>query len=166
VGETVGLRSLTKNAFKPFGHVIEAEGLEGQPINNGTALRFHALAPVHVIGVAGHPVISIFRGQCFRLPLTIVAMERHPFGSQALIPIDVARHLVVVAPDEGGVPGWPQAFLASGRQGVSYARNVWHHSLMPLDKVAEFLVVDGENPSRNLETARYPEPFELCDDIA
>jgi ureidoglycolate lyase len=35
-----------------------------------------------------------------------------------------------------------RAFIASGRQGVNYARGTWHHPLLVIDRAAEFLVLD------------------------
>ncbi len=54
-----------------------------------------------------------------------------------------SRWLVIVAP--GGRAPDPhrlRAFVASGVQGVNYARGTWHHPLIVLDHDAEFLVVD------------------------
>ncbi len=36
----------------------------------------------------------------------------------------------------------PQAFLATGDQGVNYAKNIWHHPLLALQAESDFLVVD------------------------
>jgi len=86
-------------------------------------------------------------------------MERHPFGSQSFSPIDNRPWLVVVAEDEGGKPGRPQVFRADGRQGINYRRNVWHHPLMTLDAVSDFLVVDRLGGGVNLEEFFFDEPF-------
>ena len=59
------------------------------------------------------------------------------------MPIDVARWLIVVAPhaarggpDLAGV----RAFIATGKQGVTYKPNTWHHGLTVLDKPGRFAV--------------------------
>ena len=44
-----------------------------------------------------------------------------------------------------------QAFVTHGWQGVNYARNVWHHPLIVLDAVRDFIVVDRGGPGANLE---------------
>jgi ureidoglycolate hydrolase len=60
-------------------------------------------------------------------------VERHPFGSQAFMPLSPAPFLVVVCPDEGpDGPGQPHAFLTRPGQGVNYHRNVWHAVLTPI----------------------------------
>ena len=56
-----------------------------------------------------------------------------------------------MAPDEDGKPGLPRVFLATGAQGVNYGRNVWHHPLMAVGTVSDFLVVDRDGPGNNLE---------------
>jgi len=64
-----------------------------------------------------------------------------------------------VAPDEDGRPGAPLVFRGSGRQGVCYAPNVWHHPLLALGKIANFLVVDRDGPGVNLEERHYETPY-------
>lgn len=149
--ETLDVRPLTKEAFAPFGEVIETEGAEMRLINNGTTQRFHDLARVEATGEAARVLINIFRGQAFRLPIDIAMLERHPLGSQAFMPLERRPFLVVVAQDEGGRPGRTQAFLAQGHQGVNYRRNVWHHPLLALEQASEFLVVDRGGEGNNLE---------------
>jgi ureidoglycolate lyase len=70
-------------------------------------------------------------------------LERHEFSSQTFVPIDVARWLVVVAPHAvGGGPDVSalRAFIATGRQGVTYKANTWHHGLTVLDRPGRFAV--------------------------
>ncbi|KXF78336.1 ureidoglycolate hydrolase [Paramesorhizobium deserti] len=149
--ESLEVRPLTKEAFASFGEVIETEGAEMRLINNGTTERFHNLAHVEATGGAARVLVNIFRGQAFAPPIDIAMLERHPLGSQAFMPLERRPFLVVVAEDEGGRPGWPQAFLAQGHQGVNYRRNVWHHPLLALHASSEFLVVDRGGEGNNLE---------------
>lgn len=149
--ETISVETLTKEAFAPFGDVIETQGAERRLINNGTTERFHDLARVEAHGTDARVLINIFRGQGFHLPIDIKMMERHPHGSQAFIPLNGRPFLVVVAEDGGGKPAKLRAFLALGAQGVNYHRNVWHHPLLALDETADFLVVDRAGREDNLE---------------
>lgn len=149
--EILAVEPLTKEAFAPFGDVIEVEGAELQLINNGTTERFHDLARVEAAGTEARVLINIFRGQPFEAPIDIVMMERHPFGSQAFIPLNGRPFLVVVAEDADGRPARPRVFLARGDQGVNYLRNVWHHPLLALERQSEFLVVDRAGKEDNLE---------------
>lgn len=153
---------LTADAFRPFGEVIEADNAaEIRLINNGTTTRFHDIAPVDVGDSDGRPLISIFRGKPFALPLEIVMLERHPLGSQAFMPLQDRPYLVVVAPDEGGTPGTPVAFLSEGCAGVSYAKGTWHHPLIALQDVSDFLVVDRGGSGANLEEYSFPAPIRI-----
>lgn len=146
-------KPLTKADFALFGTVLETEGAETLVINDGMATRFHDLAKVDVATDAGGPAISIFRAEPRNLPLDIAMFERHPLASQAFHPISGRPWLVVVASDDGGRPGEIHAFLASGAQGVNYARSVWHHPLLALGEASDFLVVDRAGPD-NLEEFR------------
>lgn len=156
------VQPLTKAAFAPFGDVIETAGAQMRLINNGTTQRFHDLANVET-DADGRIIASIFRGEPFAFPVGIAMMERHPLGSQAFVPLHDRPWLVVVAPDEGGRPGTPRAFLVTrdegGVRGVNYARNVWHHPLISLEAESDFLVIDRDGPGNNLEEFSYPEPW-------
>lgn len=142
---------LTRQAFAPFGDVIELEGARQFAINGGTTQRFHDLASVDTATRAGRPLINLFRAQARTVPVALTQMERHPLGSQAFIPLVARPYLVVVAPDADGRPGALHAFLTCGWQGVNYARNVWHHPLLALDDDSDFLVVDRGGEGNNLE---------------
>lgn len=153
---TLTVRALSKSNFAPYGDVIETDGTNAISINQGTTERFHDLAGVDVAEQGGHPIISIFRGQAFSLPIPIRMMERHPLGSQSFVPISPYPWLVVVAPaNKDGSPGVPEAFFAASHQGVSYRKGVWHHPLLSLQKTSEFLVVDRGGEGNNLEEHSY-----------
>lgn len=154
---------LTQEVFRPFGTVIEIDGAERRLINAGTTERFHALATTDVETEGGRTILNLFRGQPRTFPYRVAMMERHPLGSQAFWPLADRAWLVVVAGDEDGRPGRPRAFRATGRQGVQYARNVWHHPLIAVDTVSDFLVADREGPGVNLEEVDYPEAFVIAD---
>lgn len=149
--KTLVVEELTKEAFAPFGDVIETAGAELRLINNGTTERYHDLARVEAVGTEARVLVNIFRGQSFEAPIEIAMMERHPFGSQAFIPLNGRPFLVVVAQDSNGEPAHPRVFLARGNQGVNYLRNVWHHPLLALEQESDFLVVDRGGREDNLE---------------
>ena len=148
---------LTRYAFASFGDVIETAGAEQRVINDGSTVRFHDLARVDVADDGGRPLINLFRVQPLPLPLTIAVMEQHPLGSQAFIPVGLARFLIVVAPaGPAPQPHHLRAFLTDGRQGVSYARGVWHHPVIALERQTDLLVVDRGGPGANLVEVRFP----------
>ena len=142
---------LTRAAFQPFGDVIEADGAQRFEINNGSTTRFHDLARVDVAAEGGHVQVNIFRARPLPVPLTVATMEKHPLGSQAFVPLEAAPFLVVVAPPEdAAAPQDLRAFLARAGQGVNYARGVWHHPVIALDRETDFLVIDRGGPGDNL----------------
>lgn len=141
---------LTKAAFAPFGDVIELEGAKHYGINQGFAERFHDLARIDTSAEGGETIISIFRGEPRPLPIVLNLMERHPISSQAFYPLQDRPWLVVVAEDPLS-PTSLCAFRATGRQGVNYARNVWHFPLLVLDPASDFLIIDRKGPGKNLE---------------
>lgn len=146
---TLALQPLTREAFKPFGDVVETEGATHFPINNGTTTRFHDLAAVQFSGSDAKPIVSIFRGQAFSLPLEIKMMEYHPFGSQLFMPLSARPYVVVVAPKGELQQQQVQAFLATGQQGVNYHSGVWHHPLISLEASSDFLIVDRAGSEAN-----------------
>lgn len=151
VTDYLDIQPLTRDAFALFGDVIEADPAKMRLINNGTTERFHALAEPVVAGPPERLIFNIFRGQPRRFPHTLDMMERHPFGSQSFMPLSKLPFLVAVSEDENGRPGLPKVFLAQPHQGVNYFANVWHHPLMALGEVSDFLVVDRDNTAENLE---------------
>lgn len=156
---TVRALPLTAAAFAPFGAVIQTPGAAQRSINGGRCIRHHDLAAVEF--ASGRAGLSVFDSEPVSLPYAFDMMERHPEGSQAFMPLTDAPFLVIVAPDLGGAPAAPLAFLTAPGQGVSYGRGVWHGVLTPLDAPQRFLVVDriGEGP--NLQEHRWPEPWRV-----
>lgn len=157
--QTLAIEPLTRAAFASFGDVIEADPAAMRLINGGTTERYHALGRAEALGEGAQVILNIFRGQPRSFPYSLDMMERHPFGSQSFQPLDGRPYLVVVAADVGGKPGVPRVFLARGDQGVNYRANTWHHPLMSLGKVSNFLVVDRLGPGHNLEEYFYEFPF-------
>ena len=155
----VRVEPLTATAFAPFGQVIETAGAHHYPINAGMTERYHDLARVELGGVHPRPLISIFRGQPYAMPLTLKLVERHPLGSQAFYPLSSSPWLVIAAEDEAGKPVRLRAFQPGPGQGVNIAMNTWHGVLTPLEAAADFLVVDRGGDGNNLEEHHFDEPW-------
>lgn len=146
------IEPLTREAFAPFGDVIEAsDAVKHYTINAGNTERYHDLANVEV-GHEGKAILSIFRGQARQLPFVVAMMERHPKASQAFVPMSGKPYLVVVA-DRASAPTVQdlRVFLARADQGVNYAAGVWHHPLLALEITSDFLVVDRSGPGPNCD---------------
>ncbi|HBT02460.1 MAG TPA: ureidoglycolate lyase [Citreicella sp.] len=153
----IALQPLTAEAFAPFGDVLDTSGAPDRIINQGLCGRFHDRAALDFAD--GRAGISLFRAEPRQLPLVLDMVERHPDGSQAFLPMSEAPFLVVVAPDEGGTPGRPRAFLTQAGQGVNYHRGVWHGVLCPLSAPGLFAVVDRIGAGPNLEEHWFTEPY-------
>ncbi|HRL21472.1 ureidoglycolate lyase [Alcaligenes sp. SDU_A2] len=155
---TLTLETLTAQAFAPFGDVIQAsEAVNHFTINDGNTERYHDLANIEP-GPDGQVIVSIFRGQPRSLPFQVTMMERHPKGSQAFIPQSGQPYLVIVAPaGEAPKASDLRLFLARGDQGVNYATGVWHHPLMALNQVADFIVIDRKGPGDNCDVIQLEE---------
>ena len=150
---------LTSAAFAPFGDVLEATG-DFRLINAGFCQRHHDRAQMD-FGPEGRAGISVFKAIPRALPYEFDLVERHPEGSQAFVPMSADPFLIIVAPDEGGQPGRPRAFLSDGAQGINFHRGTWHGVLTPLHAPGLFAVIDRIGPTANLEEHRYAAPFTI-----
>jgi ureidoglycolate lyase len=88
-------------------------------------------------------------------------VERHPFGTQAFMPLSPQPFLVVVCHDGEEGPDIPRAFVTRPGQGVSYPRNRWHAVLTPIGKQQDFLVVDRAGEGTNVEEFHFAMPYEI-----
>ncbi|MHA7874356.1 ureidoglycolate lyase [Roseivivax sp.] len=155
----IALEPLTAADFAPFGDLLEVAGPPDKLINQGLCGRHHDRARLDFgDGRAG---ISLFDAEPRALPLALEMVERHPEGSQAFLPMTQAPFLVVVAPDAGGAPGQPRAFLTSPGQGVNYHRGTWHGVLTPLSAPGLFAVVDRIGAGSNLEEHWFDAPYRI-----
>ncbi|MGJ5039377.1 MULTISPECIES: ureidoglycolate lyase [unclassified Bradyrhizobium] len=157
---TLTPQPLTKAAFAAFGDVVETDGAQPIDINQGFARRCNGLAAVDVTSGGAAANISLFEAKPRPLPIEIKLMERHPLGSQLFMPLQDRPWLVLVCADPRD-PASYHAFTATGRQGVNYARNVWHHPLLVFDEASRFMVVDRISPD-NLEELWLDEPLYLA----
>ncbi|SEQ07005.1 ureidoglycolate lyase [Devosia sp. YR412] len=160
---TIIIEALTADAFAPFGQVIELTGAHHYPINAGMTERYHDLARVELGGVHARPLISIFRGQPYALPLSLKLVERHPLGSQAFYPLSQNPWLAIVAEDDSGTPTRLRAFRPLPGQGVNIAMNTWHGVLTPLEVEADFIVVDRGGDGNNLEEHHFDAAWTIID---
>ncbi|MYN12527.1 ureidoglycolate lyase [Pusillimonas sp. TS35] len=154
---------LTREAFAPFGDVIEvSDAVRHFTINDGNTERYHDLANIDP-GADGKAIVSIFRGLPRALPFTVTMMERHPRASQAFIPLSGRPYLVIVAP-AGDAPGPDdlRLFTCEPGQGVNYAAGVWHHPLLALDAVSDFLVIDRSGPGDNCDVIDLAQPCQIA----
>ncbi|MEX1034692.1 MAG: ureidoglycolate lyase [Sneathiella sp.] len=149
------IEPLTREAFAPFGDVIETEGAEHFLINNGSTLRFHDLAKIET-DAGARVLVNIFRATPLDYPLAIRLVERHPKGSQAFFPLNNRPYLVLVAPKGECVqPEDLRAFHATGQQGVNYHVGTWHHPVLALEAISDFLVIDRGGEGMNCDEIHF-----------
>jgi ureidoglycolate lyase len=150
---TLVIEPLTRSAFAAFGDVISFDtARQVIPINNGTTQRHHALARIEV--GEGHGLISLARAEPRTLPFAVTMLERHPLGSQAFIPLSKSPYLVVVAESPQHPP---RCFLAAHGEGVNYHAGTWHHPLIALDQVSDFVLVDRGGAGPNCDEQALPD---------
>ena len=153
-------RPLTAERFAPFGDVIEDVTGDTAAMNDARFERFDELCGVDT---DGETAVSIARCRTpTSLPYRVDVVERHPHGSQAFVPLDGQRFVVVVArpgaaPDASAL----SAFVSNGRQGINYARGAWHMPLIGLDSGQRFLVIDRKPGQPNCDVHRLAEPVLL-----
>lgn len=147
---------LTRDAFAPFGDVVDVPNEAG---------RLYYEDALGNLRPAARPSLSVsLKPETRNRPLRAELLERHEFSSQTFLPLDVDRWLIVVAPhaasggpDLAGV----RAFIATGRQGVTYKANTWHHGLTVLDRPGRFAVFMWRDGSQGDEEFVPVAPFTI-----
>ncbi|MBU3846338.1 MAG: ureidoglycolate lyase [Candidatus Acinetobacter avistercoris] len=156
------IQPLTAENFAPFGEVIGCTGNDFFHINDAHTERYHALVQTEIIGEA-RTGISIFRNIKSTIsPFEILMLERHPLGSQAFIPMQGQKFLVIVAPSlNSHEPDLTQlcAFMTDGSQGVNYRAGTWHHPLLTLESPSDFAVIDRIGNGSNCDVYSLKSPI-------
>lgn len=162
-GRILHAQPLNREAFAPFGEVIEAVSRADGTMNDGRFEKFTALAQVDM-NRDGQAKIDIVRSMAATtLPYEFQMLERHPLGSQAFIPLADFVFCVVVAPRGNAPdPDAVQAFVSNGRQGINYHRGTWHMPLIALAGGQRFLVIDRSGDAPNCDQVRLDAPLTLA----
>jgi ureidoglycolate lyase len=159
---SIKIQPLSSENFLPYGDVIACQGNHFFQINDQQTERYHALAEVESDAKVG---LSIFKNiQMTEIPFEISMLERHPFGSQAFVPMQGQQFLIVVAPcldHEHPDLDQIQAFISDGRQGVNYRAGTWHHPLLTLEAPSDFVVVDRIGTGSNCDVYTLPEKIRI-----
>jgi len=159
----LAIEPLTAERFAAFGDVIALSEMPDFVINQGYCNRFHDLARLESLGAGARLGISLFQSQRRTSPYMLDMMERHPLGSQAFLPMSMDPFLVTVAPDEGGRPGRPLAFMTAPGQGVNYHAGTWHGVLTALHGPGLFAVIDRvAGAGENLEEYWFEAPYSVA----
>lgn len=162
---TIRTEPLTPEAFAPFGQVLQTPRSGDTNMNQGTAVRIDRAAGLVNTRSSCPPNLAMVRALPQPMPLKLRLLERHPCSSQAFIPLQCSRYLVVVAPTaKDGSPEWSglRAFVASPSQGINYAAGTWHHPFTALDASADLAMLAWEDGTRHdCEEVQLPEPISV-----
>jgi ureidoglycolate hydrolase len=162
--KTLPIETLQRNTFKAYGDVIEIPKQQDSlktEANQGTASKFHRLAQItNLRPQTATANLCIFQCQPRNTTDTdtfiVKILERHLYSNQIFMPMAdkfPTRYLVVVAlndvktdrPDLSTL----KCFLATGEQGVNYSAGCWHHPMIALDDVTNFMVYIHEDGSED-----------------
>lgn len=159
------LQALNTTSFAPYGEIIQSEAATCYPINNDTFERYHALGLVDLERAENvQGVISIFKClSASSLPYSIHLMEKHPLGSQAIIPWSDVPFIIAVAKNDEAMQNREiLAFESNGKQGINIGRGIWHMPLIAPTTGLEFIVVDREGPGDNCVEHSLDPPALIC----
>ena len=155
---------LTREAFKPYGDVLEINGAAHFSINAGTIERHHDLAQLNVgDDPQAKVIVSIAStNQTTRLPCRIKLVERHPLGTQVFYPLTAEPMIIVVCEHSNKPqPASLKAFVSDGEQGINFHRNVWHAPLIALNAHERHIIIDRAGPGNNCEEYYFDEDVEI-----
>lgn len=140
---------LTAGAYAPYGDVISADrdDVTAREANMGTAARRNFVAEMRNVRPDARLNVASFRcAPRATEALSLTLLEKHPRSTQAFIPMNASRYLVVVALG-GDAPDLStlRAFEALGTQGITYHPGVWHHPMIALDAPTDFTCLVWED---------------------
>lgn len=154
----------SREAFAPYGDLIEVGTVSADAINAGTSLRFHDLSRVCLTQADAVACVHIYRSAARQGIIEIRHMECHPFGSQLFMPLQGQTFIAVVAL-AGNFPEPEElhAFVIDGGRGINLAPGVWHYPLLSMTD-GDYLVVERTDPAQNLDEGVLSEPLRLLTD--
>jgi ureidoglycolate lyase len=155
------VQALTRERFSRFGDVLDASGVCDHVSNGGAVEVFRNRAGLDFETEGGRASLSVVRSAPSRLPLLIKIMENHPLGSQAFAPLGGGEWLVLAAPAGRLDPNAIEAFRVAPNQGVNYRRGVWHHPLIALNQVSDFVIIERAGDGDNLALETLADPLEI-----
>jgi ureidoglycolate lyase len=130
---------LTAAAFAPYGQVLEMPAEAGRQDFAARLVNDRAGA---------RPNFALIRVEPKALPLEIRTIERHPASSQAFVPLDGGRYLVVALPhlaDGSPDAAGARAFVATAHQAINYDAGTWHVGITVIDRPTGFCMVIFED---------------------
>lgn len=166
VARVLQAETVTAEAFAPFGDVL-AYGLgAAKAANQGTATRADFAARFDNARGIWTPNLSVFRSKGLAWPVSLRLLERHPYSTQAFLPMTGDGFVVVVAPDAvDGAPDFDRAraFFFPPGAGVNYRRGLWHHPMLAIGRDADLCMVAWEDGTQgDCEEHPLPGPISVA----
>ena len=161
---SLSAKSLTRDAFAPYGDLVEIKDAVHFSINEGTIERFHDLAKIDIGDDPDAKVIASIAmcNSATTLPYKIELVERHPLGTQLFFPMFTEPMIVIVGVDsEEPKPQNLEAFFSNGQQGINFHRNTWHIPLISLNEGEKYIIVDRNGPGNNCDEYYFDESVEI-----
>ena len=140
-------RPLDAELFRPFGTLVEPEGLPGMPVNEGRGRRIDLATTLPHDPAAATPALSIYELEASSWPVQVGEMERHRFSGQLFLFLSGQAFLVAVAhpgPDGDPDPATLQAFTGRPGQAIVYDRGIWHLPMVALQHPGRFAMMMWE----------------------
>ncbi|CAG8519657.1 10792_t:CDS:2 [Paraglomus brasilianum] len=149
------------NLNSPFAMSI-THGIRVTPANQGTARKYNHIAKAanfrqSAITQDGKLISKAEQNICLyhcqpttEFPFKLKLLERHLYSSQAFIPLDGSSegYLVIVClngQDDKPDLSTLRAFVGSSKQGINYFPGVWHHPMIALKQVTDFVCLVHES---------------------
>ena len=136
-------RPLTQPNYARYGNVLSsARGdVAAVAANLGTAQKRNRLAPLINRRPGAEANLSVLHcSPVAERPVPLRLLEKHPHSTQLFVPMNARRYLVVVA-EGSDAPDLTTlaAFIAEGPQAITYHPGIWHHPMIALDEVIDFV---------------------------
>ena len=80
-------RIISREAFAPFGWLIDSAGGLGTAINGGSSQRIDGVTELALDAQGGQPCLAIFKATARDLAGPLTELERHCLGTQTFIPL-------------------------------------------------------------------------------
>lgn len=140
VGGVIRCEPLTREAFAPFGQVLDVQ--EGDIARRNFAAELTSDRP------DARPNLRVQQTAPTSLPHIAKVIERHRHSSQMFAPLSGCGTVIVVFPsDVDGAPILAQgrAFVSRGDQAINYSRDTWHHGFMAAAPGGSYLMLRWED---------------------
>jgi ureidoglycolate lyase len=143
VSETIRPEPLTRDAFAPYGDVLQAPDLIER---RNFVVDLISLRPKARLNM------SLVRAPIIDSTRDITELEYHPYSAQAFFPIDVESYVVLVALNgRNGRPSLSslKVYIATRHQGICYRPGVWHLGMATIHRPGAFALLVHEDGMAN-----------------